>query len=512
MVRLGVGVVQLLVALNLFSAPIWVTSYGADTSFDHDRYLTGYGVATNEGKNSDGLQTARDQALKNVAQKLKVGIDATSRLTDSQFGEKNYSNYQSDFKAMVAIDLGGVEKYESAFDANQNRWVALAVLNKEEMALELSTKRSELTAQLGSDLKELTDLSSRKRPDLVEKSLQTYDLHLDKLIENLAISRVLDNTQNPEEVLKPYYEAKDTFRSSIRSEKILNEGDLVTAITKAFPWNQYSKKRVALVPALYKTTDISGQFCSYLRDDLVTSLQVSFPELRVLTGNLDDHADAVLRGSYYEAGDGWHLVFKLTDLNKNAVAGTWETDLDSGFVKAQRFQFLPDNIKVAVEDHDRQVAVYANPVQTELRVWTNKGTDGMTFLRGEKVSFYIQVNRPGFVSILYHLAGVKRYRVPLIENYPIRPVDVYKPIKIEQEFEVAPPFGSESAQVFFSPDPIKPFETVMVKLEGQDYPILSQDYDSLIVKTRGLIKARTTTDASLLSTDSTLTITTIEKR
>jgi len=506
----------LALAVGLYGAgtPVWVTTGGADSNLDPKLYLSGYGVSPMEGKNTTGAQqSAKDQALKDLGQRLKVSVDATSRITDSSVGTKSFSSYQSDMKAMVNLDLSGVENYETAFDASQNRWVALAVLSKVNMSTTLEVKRSQQIARLESDLADLKALAGRNRLDLLQKSLQVFDKDLDGLVENVALARQLGNLPDAQ-VLQKFYSAKDELRSNILAEKILTSKDLVSALQKAFPWKDLTGHKLVLVPAVYKSSDISGEFFYNLREDLADSLALSFKSIIQIQGTPETVPDYVLKGSYYEAGEGWHVVFKLTDMGKKELVATWDTELDAGFVSNQKFTFVPSNINIATLDHDLQMAIYDNPVKTDLKVWTNKGSEGLVFQDGEYVDFSLQVNRAGYISVLYHLAGSERRRTPLLQNIRIFPKDLNKPYKLERMGPFTPPYGSEAVQVFFSPEPIAPYLTTEVTIDGFVFQVLSEDYDNLLVKTRGIggLAKGKVDNVAQLRTDTTLSLTTVPKR
>ena len=518
MFRLTV-VLMLISSLPAFAAsPVWVATNGADTPYDPAVYLTGYGISPVEGKATDP-HVAEDQALKKLAGRLKTSVDATSKLTDSQFGDQNFSSYQSDVKSLVTLDLSGVEKYESAFDSSQNRWVALAVLNKKQMRQSLDAKRAAEVAQLESDLKEVKALAVKKRLDLLQQSLQTFEQHLNDIVQNVAIARMLGDTVDAESVLQRFYEAKDEVRGGLLAEKILTVDDATAALVKAFDWKSLAGKAVALVPAVYKTSEISGEFFQYLRESLVNALAKTVPGLKVVYANRESKPDYVLKGSYFEARDGWQVVFKLNDVAKGTLVNTYELELDEAFVKQQRFQFVPDNMNIALADREVQVSVFDNPVPTDLQAWTNKGSEGLVFEEGEYIDFTIQANRPGYVSVLYNLAGPKRLRVPLVENVRIFPKDIGRPVKLHRLGPFTPPFGSESAQFFFSSSPNPSYSTKVVTVGGVDYPVLAEDYSSFVVATRGLgglagqpSVGSANAQPDPFKTDLTLAITTVAKK
>lgn len=499
--------------LGAASLPRWAATNGADVPFEFGNTLTGYGIANAPGKGGDAVQAAKDQALKDLSGKLKVQVDASSRVTDTQEGKANYSSYQSDVKTMVSISLVGVQKFETVFDPEKNAMVALAILDKETMRAALSSDRDGLVSQLDGDLKEVQELAGRNRLDLLQPALKTFDLHLEDLVQNVAVARLLGEGVDAQGVVQKFYDAKSQVRSSLLADKILTESDLVKALVKAFPWQDLSGQKVVLASAVYKTSDSSGQFFAYLRDDLEEAVKALVPSIEVITDTPSARPDFVLLGSYREVGDGYQVRFRLNDVKAQVQAApTFEATLDGGFVKAQKFEFVPPNLQLATVDRDLQVAVYKQPVRTRLVVWTDKGKSGLTLKEGDRYYFYVNVNRPGYLSLIYNVAGDQPFRVPLLNNYRITESQISADVRLEQQFEVAAPFGVESAHFFFSPDPIPSPATVRTVVDGVPYDVVAEDYATLLVKARGIKKATETSDASAISTDAVLTLTTVAKR
>jgi hypothetical protein len=99
------------------------------------------------------------------------------------------------------------------------------------------------------------------------------------------------------------------------------------------------------------------------------------------------------------------------------------------------------------------------------------------------------VNKSGYISILYHLAGDKRLRTPLLENYYIPPEKVGKLVRIGVTFEVYPPYGSETAQFFFTSNPIVAFKTKTMLVDNEEYEVLKGSFEENIIKLRELKKS-----------------------
>ncbi|HEY9054280.1 MAG TPA: LPP20 family lipoprotein [Rectinemataceae bacterium] len=487
----------------------WYATLGAQTGYDPSRYLTGFGMSSEVGNTAEALESAKKAALSDLAAKIKVRVDSTARMTTSEFGKENFSSYQSDMSATVDLDLAGVEKYETYYDAKAKRWMALCVLDKPVMLQSLAARRVELIAKLESLLSEARDYAAKNRPDLLNATFDAMGIALTELSLSLSVDAVLGGTEDVEEVLSPYYRRQDELKSQVRKKEILTEADLVADIMGSFDWSAWKGASIAVLPALYKTTDITGPFFFALKGKLEDELSLS-PEGLKPCAQTEAELDLVLKGSYYETADGWRLVYKLNDVKGRKLAGSHEVELGPRFVQAQKLAFVPPNMRFAAADHDRFVAVVDQPTATYFRAWTGKGSEALVFTRGETVNFYIQCDRPGYVSILYHLAGDQRIRVPLVQNWRIDPSQLMTPIKIDIDFEVTPPFGSETAQFFFSPDMMPAYKVKRVQIEGQAYDVLAEDYDQFLVFTRGLRQKGTSDNAASLQAEFSLSLTTME--
>ncbi len=466
-------------------AKSWYDSQGRVTGYDGTLYMTGFGTAAVEGNTPEGAASARSAALADLGSKLKTSIDSSSRITTSEFGKENFSSYQSDVTATVRLDLSGVESYETRYDPKQRRQLALCVLNKAQEQKYLSTQRSQLTSRLESQLREARDYLGKGRQDLLAATLDAMSLTLTDLSANASIDLVLGGSAGLEDSLKAWYRSQDDLRSMVRSKEVLSDSDLVSDLVGAFTWSDIAGARLAIMPALWKTTDISGEYFFYLKGRLEDRVSSDFGIALADAGASD--ARFVLKGSFFEIKDGYRLVYKLNDTKTGKVLATHEVDLGKRFVDGQKLRFLPENIAIAAADHDRFVAVPA-PRDVFFSVYTQKGADGLVFRQDEEVHFYVQVDRPGLVSMVYHLAGSERLRATLIRNYRITESNIGIPVEVVSflgQLSAQPPFGSETAQFFFS-DAELPLPFVMRNIEGVDYPLLSEGFDSFVTRTRGL--------------------------
>ena len=78
-------------------------------------------------------------------------------------------------------------------------------------------------------------------------------------------------------------------------------------------------------------------------------------------------------------------------------------------------------------------------------LFTNYGKENLIFEEGDTLRLYIKANKECFVRFIYHLADGSK--VLLLDNFLVERGEVNKLIKIEQEFECYPPFGTEVLQL-----------------------------------------------------------------
>ncbi|MEI6388588.1 MAG: hypothetical protein WCQ50_18385, partial [Spirochaetota bacterium] len=249
-------------------AKSWYDSQGRVTGYDSKLYMTGFGTAAVEGDTPEGAASARSAALADLGSKLKTSIDSTTRITTSEFGKENFSSYKSDVTATVRLDLSGVESYETRYDPRQRRQLALCVLNKAQEQKYLSTQRSQLTGKLESQLREAQDYLAKGRQDLLAAALDAMSLTLSDLSANASIDLVLGGSAGLEDSLKAWYRSQDDLRSTVRAKEILSDSDLVSDLLGAFTWSDLAGSKLAILPALWKTTDISGEYFFYLKGRL----------------------------------------------------------------------------------------------------------------------------------------------------------------------------------------------------------------------------------------------------
>jgi len=118
---------------------------------------------------------------------------------------------------------------------------------------------------------------------------------------------------------------------------------------------------------------------------------------------------------------------------------------------------------------------------------------------------YVRANRPANIRLLYILADGSR--TLLCDNYPISMALANQVVEIPEEFECAPPFGSEFLVVVARTGEFEPLETVMI--DGYEY-LKADAPKEAIAQTRGMRRKKKTPE-DIQQTEVKLVITTMKE-
>ncbi len=483
--------------------PKWVKSFGTETDFNGNEYITGFGISEDSGNNSKSLESARAHALRDAAGMIKTGIVSTLELEEKETNDDASSMAKMNIQTTVNIELSGIDAFENYFDKKDGRYYALCAVNKSKFYNNVAVEKKSLYVQFMSKLGLIGKYIDGGDNSRAGEEYIALDALLDKLNQDYLVMNYLKNNGENLDELFNLYKLKADIYNKLKSTGINNFDDLARAVLKPFDSIDLRSKTFLIVPAYYKATTISSEFFNYLREYCALSLEKKGGKDAGAESNSPDY---IFKGSFYDTAKGYKILYALTDSKTGQKTALSEVDITKEFADNSGLKMLPDNMEIALSDNKIFSQADEGKSGVELRVWTNKGTDNLVFKNGEDVNFYVTVNRSGYISILYHLAGKERLRTPLIENYYIPPEMICKAVKIEPGFEVFPPFGSETAQVFFSTLPQEKFQTITTTVDGEEYNVLAGDYKQFIINKRGLKSINKEEKA-----EAYVTITTIEK-
>ena len=115
-----------------------------------------------------------------------------------------------------------------------------------------------------------------------------------------------------------------------------------------------------------------------------------------------------------------------------------------------------------------------------LEVWTNKGTDGLLYTKGEKMETFVRVNVPCYLRFVYHLANGQR--ALLLDNHFIDESKVNTAYKIPFAFVCDEPFGAECLQALAGTEKFDPLLTNNVG----GYDLIQEELNVVLPRLRGM--------------------------
>jgi hypothetical protein len=483
--------------------PKWVKSFGSDTGYDKNKYIIGFGISDDKGGNSKNFESAKAHALRDAAGLIKTKIVSTLELEEKEVNDDAQSMSKMNIQTTVNLDLTGIETYEKYYDSKSGIYYALCVISKDKLYNNIYSENKKLADDYRSKSYIIDRLIIGQNFEKASEEYNSLIELLDKLNQNYLLLNYLKDGKTDLAELYDFYKIKSDIYGKLKFNEVQNFDDLAKQILRPFNEMSLKSKIFYIIPAYYKTTTISSEFFNYLKEYLTAYLQKIGAQCKERD---DGSIDYVFKGSFYDTKKGYKVLYSLTDVKSMLKVGLSEVDLSKDFVDNSGLKILPDNIDVALNDNKIFNQAVNEKDGVDLKVWTNKGSEDLVFKNGEEVNFYVMVNKSGYLSILYHLSGKNRLRTPLVENYYIPPDMIYKPVKIEPGFVVYPPFGSETAQIFFSTIPQDKFLTVTANIDGEEYKVLSGDYKEFIINKRGMKSIQKEEKAETF-----ITITTIEK-
>ncbi len=457
--------------------PDWVKTYGNETGYDESKFLTGFGIADNNFEN------AKEFALREISSAIKTKIISQLELTQEEKNGELNSMCKINIQSTVDIELSGIKKYEKYYDKKEKKYFALCVLDKQDYLSQILLERKTLLENYKEKLTLINQLLEKNNYSIASNEYSESNKLLEKINENFLICNFLKKNQDLTDLYE-LFEQKKSIYNKLKTVEINSMNDLTNVLLSPFNSIDFSNKTFSFIPAYYKTTKISSEFFYYLKEYCSSKLELKGG--KVLDNFTDNLPFYIFKGSFYDTISGYKILYSLTDTKANSKVNIVELFISKDFVTESGLKILPENIDIASKDNKIFSEGTLEESKIKIKAWTGKGSENLIFKKGELVEFYVQVNKSGYISILYHLAGKNRIRTPLIQNYYISEENINKQIKIYYTFEVYPPYGSETAQFFFSTTKQPPLETIKTTIDNEEYEVLANDFNEAMAKKRGL--------------------------
>jgi len=485
--------------------PDWVATHGRSAAYPSARYLTGFGMSTEDRRTpqTEKIAYAKNAAYGDLIASMSVKVSSASILnTFSQVvkgDEQLVDEYKSRVVATSALRLDGV-KFQVHTGRRGGPAHALAYLDK-------ARARTHYAEKFAAKMKTLAKLQGEGNEQLAARKVSlarsTY-LQCDKVvaeIEEIIMVLELLEGSNPvsEQDLSQILGVKS--RSKELWEKIADSLEeaaeqLAMKIALQNPGRGKVQVNALMLEDSYQYSQFSSRFRTIMERQInkharLSPMLLSELDFTPKSANVSRHrlaangADFLLSGSYFIKGDLIHFYVRLSTAAGNEIVASANTRMHKKAVG--KLEVKPRNFLQALEDHHVFSKNQIVGGGLKLEVWTDNGVDGLVLEEYDEVKLYVRVNKPCYIRFIYHLANGARV-VPdkLFMNYHIGEDKVNKVVTLPTTFSVCAPFGSETMQFFASIEEFPGLPLVRKVFDGEVYEVLADSLTKSNVRHRGL--------------------------
>ncbi|RPI06357.1 MAG: DUF4384 domain-containing protein [Ignavibacteriae bacterium] len=505
--------------------PDWAKNLGRDGRYPELLYVTGFGMAKldNAGNRAACLESAMDGAKKNLIEKIRVRIEATSKSEKMEANEKFASYFNCAVQSSSNLEVEGLQS-ASYFDDGDDigyGWVYV----KRDKLIGLNRKKAEelrqsINTHLAAGKRYLND---HQRTPALDEYLACYPLFR-KMEEAQAIVSSAETEMSG--ALQELTTAKKTDEVNMnevqQSVDQLLQRPIASVDDIAWGMAYMLKSQITaqhgstmVVPFSFQDTKLGSPFSRYFKQALEGQLVelakwviVQQPkEFNPKTrGLLKEYAEAagaefVLNGTYWELPEGMKLQAVLRKVSDGTIIASTEQIVSKSVVRAAGFDVRPQNFKEAFADQKDFAVDEVIDGGLSVEVWTNHGTENILYTNGERMEVFVRVNMPCYVRLIYHLADRKRSL--LLDNYFMDAGKSNLAYKIPHEFECSAPFGAEVLQAIARTEKFDPLETQ----EVDGYQILTGDLPKILASTRGMKLSK----QNVMQSETRIAVMTMEK-
>ncbi len=466
---LGLG---LLAATCVLAQPKWVDFQLRSTLYPDDQFLVGFSSQQSRSRDESQLRedaemAARAELTERIITNIKSitlsSIENTNSVTETYF--KKVSASTSNLKVLGL-------KTEYYFDEKKKVAYCLVYANRQEV-IEWYRQDGEKNFSLLETKIGLAESKSVKQ-EALKLYLECFTF-LPLLEENYTVLTALQKSQ-------PYpatriEEKRQTLLNKIQTlsnaspNTLADLASLVASQYKLVLTNE--TKNVLIKPLTYQNTSLASNFSA--------QLAVFFEQkLAQIAGLSTSNANSVnweFGGTYWIQDKNISFLTHIKDLKNGNIIASNEFSLQLENVEYSG-SILPANLEQMLEIQ-KQIDQHDPSSNLFVKVTTNKGSEGLTFEEGEKMTLFITVNQPSYIRAIYFMADESK--VLLLDNQYISESQVGKPYRIAQEFECTPPFGGELLQVLAQSEPFKPLKIRFY----QGYRIIEDGLTETLSKSRG---------------------------
>lgn len=484
-------------AQALAAPPDWVISEGRG-AYPETAFFTGFGEALLADDQGRCKELARDNAKRALTQSIQVTVTSVGRSRAEQSG-RDYAEFVSAMTESVSrLEIAGL-KVETHLDAKKDRCYALASVEKAALARSHAAKCAALRGEILAAAETAKGREAKgDRNGALEDYLEARS-KLEQHREAAGVAVLAGGTVSEEGL--PSAANLRLAVARLAEKPVKTVDDAAWLLAYSLKTQAAAGGKVMVLPFTVRDTRMGSPFSRYLKGVLEARLADTAKWTVVEPRAASAGAERVLTGSYWPAEDGYKLIAKLRRVADGTIAASAEVSVPAAAAAAAKLSVEPENYQAALADQRVFGEGELQGGGLQLEAWTNKGSDGLMFSRGEAMKVFVRANLPGYVRFIYHLADGRR--ALLLDNYYLDASKVNMAYELPQEFECDAPFGAETLQAFLSTEKFEPLKT---RSEG-GYDILEEELAQALVKTRGMKAAK----SAARKAEARLVLTTTEK-
>ncbi len=464
--------------------PEWVEGKGVSQWISDDTYITGFGIATFTKKDEPISinQIAEENAKKNLAEKIKVQVKASTKSFKQQTGYNFEQKLESEIISLTDIELLGLKK-EFYFDDKNGFAYCLVYVPKSYLIKNYEYKLFEKV----KDLESLFYIAQEYEEDgYKDKALENY-LNCYPLLTAITDlqSILLGLGKIPEQQINiDRFDLNHSISRLVTTVNSLN--DLAFFIAFAFKEQTQNEELSGVIvsPLTYRNTGMSSLFSKQFRETVEHHLVVdnnweTYP-IKKYDPTIENMSKIryAVKGSYWDTEDKININIYVCEILSGIKKASIEYGFNRDLIDESFTPIQPKNFERAKED---QEIFTADEIQSKgliLDVYTNKGQDDLIFTEGEKMKIYLKTNMPCYIQLIYHLSDSSR--ILFLNNEFLDISQVNKIYELPFTFVCREPFGVEILQVNAREEPFPKIKTYTEN--GLIY--INEDLSSILNKSR----------------------------
>lgn len=444
-----------------------------------EEFIIGKGCVINNNKQHDIIR-AKELALQDLANQIQCNIKSSMLNIISETSNSSTNYAESKVRVISNIELEGVR-----FEVEENSKIisVKAILKRDEAVRIYFEKIIELESQLSISFNRIKNLIAVAEKNRALRELYKATILFDKIEQNIIIYISLGGKNTTELKNKISRKELDNYLLNLTKKEINSVDDAARSLVYMLTENIVSTKKIFVYPMYYKNTLFGSQFSAYFRHKMINAFLI-FPQIKIMDKSYQEGNFSKVYGNYWIKQDTIEILSTLYDSTGYSL-GSAKVSFPKKLVDGIDIKVKPENCYIAQKEDilfRKQNTAYGN---LNFQFWTNFGNENLSIFEGDTVEFFLRVNEPCYINVIYHLAN--GLRTPIYENYYIGMDQLNQTIKLPYQAVCTPPFGIERIQIFASTEKFPPLNLRQKEIDNVRYMVLAEDLDDFISQMRGLI-------------------------